>query len=450
MAGRSDSSAYAAAIAKVSEAAKREGEILGHLDEILRGQAFKGSPRAQEFLRHVVHSALHGDPEDLRERSIGVGLFGRSADYDTANDAIVRVTASDVRKRLLQHYAAGTGAEPACRVSLPPGSYVPEFSFPAPAPASPPDLPAAEVQEPARYIPAATQGSRVPAIVWIASALLLVLVAGWWLTGRVWGGSTAKENLITTVFLEKPTSLQVVVADDALVLMQVLLDRRFTLEEYQNSAYLTMPELIEKKELQRFWRSLSKRQITNVGDVQNAMRIVENLRSRHLDVSVRLARQMHARAFRNGSFVILGSALSNPWAVLFEVKNTNFPYPDLPRPGFPAVILNRQPRNGEPSQFAARRNAQTGSVITYARVSLVDNLTRTGRVLLVEGQSMSATEMAGEFLLREESLAKVRSLLAVPPGEPIPDLEMILQVTEQNEVGERAELSAIRRIVPPI
>jgi len=221
------------------------------------------------------------------------------------------------------------------------------------------------------------------------------------------------------------------------------------LEEYQNSAYLTLPELIEKKGLQRFWGSLSKRQITNVGDVQNAMRIVENLRSRDLDVSVRLARQMHARAFRSGSFIILGGALSNPWVVLFEGKNTNFPYADLPRPGVPAVILNRTPRNGEVSQFAVRRDPQTGAVITHARVSFVENLTRTGRVLLVEGQSMSATEMAGEFLLRGESLAKVRSVLSLSPGQSIPDIEMIVRVTEQNEVGERAELAAVRRIVPP-
>src|SRR5678809_1463768 len=104
MSGKFDSIAHAAAFARISEAAKHESEIFEHLEEITKGAAFKGSHRSQDFLKHIVRQALHGDAEDLRERSIGVALFGRPAAYDTAEDAIVRVTASDVRKRLLQHY----------------------------------------------------------------------------------------------------------------------------------------------------------------------------------------------------------------------------------------------------------------------------------------------------------------------------------------------------------
>src|SRR5260370_38413001 len=104
MAGKLDSNAHAAAIDRISEAAKHESDVWRHLDEILKGAAFKGSPRSQAFLNHVVEKALHGDSADLRERSIGIALFERPAAYDTAEDAIVRVTASDVRHRLSQHH----------------------------------------------------------------------------------------------------------------------------------------------------------------------------------------------------------------------------------------------------------------------------------------------------------------------------------------------------------
>jgi hypothetical protein len=67
-------------------------------------------------------------------------------------------------------------------------------------------------------------------------------------------------------------------------------------------------------------------------------------------------------------------------------------------------------------------------------------------VLLVAGQSMSATEMAGEYLLREESLGRVRNLLSLSSRAPLPELEMILQVSEQNETGDRVELVSARRI----
>src|SRR5258708_12496857 len=103
MAGKLDSSAHAAAIAKIGEASKHESDVLNHLDEILNGLAFKGSPRSQAFLKHVVEKALHGDSEDLRERSIGIALFQRPAAYNTADDVIVRVPATDVRKPPLPH-----------------------------------------------------------------------------------------------------------------------------------------------------------------------------------------------------------------------------------------------------------------------------------------------------------------------------------------------------------
>ena len=448
MAGKLDSNAHAAAIAKMGEAAKHESDVLHHLDEIVKGPAFKGSPRSQAFLNHVVEKALHGDSVDLRERSIGIALFERPAAYDTADDAIVRVTASDVRKRLLQHYGNMRG-ESKIRIGLPPGSYVPEFSFSLSSALSRRESPTTVAP---RGDPGVAEGTaadirpgwRMPASI----AILVLLFAGafWWIVGRRLGYSTSKENLIQAAFQGTPAATQVVVADDALVLIQVLLDHRFTLQEYENLTYLQVPDLVREKNLQRFWGSLSSRQITNAGDLQNANRIVADLRARNRDVSIRLARQMHARAFRNGNFVILGSSFSNPWAALFPVEDSNFPYEELPRPGKPEVILNRHPLRGEPAKFEVHKDAKTGELITFARVYLVENLARNGRVLLVAGQSMSATEMGGEVLLRDDSASKVRKMLALPASGPLPDLEMVLQVSEQNEIGERAELVSARKI----
>jgi hypothetical protein len=447
MAGKLDSNAHAAAIARIGEAAKHESDVLHHLDEIVKGAAFKGSPRSQAFLNHVVERALHGDSADLRERSIGIALFERPAAYDTADDAIVRVTASDVRKRLLQHYG-NIGADSKIRIGLPPGSYVPEFSFPLSSPLSP-------RESPMTVVPLGNPGiAERPAsnirFSWrmaAAIAILVLLLAGasWWTLGR--RPSSSKENLIQAAFQATPSPTQVVVADDALVLIQVLLDHRFTLEEYENLAYLQVPDLVQRKDLQRFWASLSSRQITNAGDLQNANRIAADLRARNWDVSIRLSRQMHARAFRNGNFIILGSSISNPWAALFPVEDSNFPYEELPRPGKPEVILNRHPLHGEPAKYEVHKDAKTGETFTFARVYLVENLARTGRVLLVAGQSMSATEMAGEVLLRDDSASKVRKMLALPASGPLPDLEMVLQVSEQNEIGERVELVSARKIV---
>src|SRR5215467_11613644 len=389
MAGKVDSATHTAAIAKISEAVKHEAELRVHLDEIIRGPAFKGSHRSQAFLKHIVEQALHGEPADLRERSIGAALFGRPVTYDTADDAIVRVTASDVRKRLLQHYG-NAGVDSKFRINLPAGSYVPEFCF-APPPAlhaveaaavirQPVELPA---EPPVTVLPVEEpqQLSKRPRWLWPAAAIFLVCVAAFaWFALRRWVFPAASnDDLFVEAFQGTPRAVQVIVADDALVLIQVLLDRRFTLDEYENLTYLSLPELVQKKELQRFWNSLSTRQITNVGDLQNANRIAAGLQARGWDVTIRQARQMHARSFRSGNFVVLGSSLSNPWAALFPAEDSNFPFDELPRPGKPEVILNRRPLKGEPEKFEVHIDPKTGKKTTFARVYLLENAAHSGR-----------------------------------------------------------------------
>src|SRR5215469_8842451 len=87
------------------EAAVDSAVVRRVLQAIVASPAFKGSRRSQQFLSHIVEKTLSGHTDELKERSLGVELFGRSTSYDTGEDAIVRVTASDVRKRLHHFYA---------------------------------------------------------------------------------------------------------------------------------------------------------------------------------------------------------------------------------------------------------------------------------------------------------------------------------------------------------
>src|ERR1017187_7234761 len=148
MPGRVDSAAHAVAIAKIQEVARYAVELREHVDEIVKGDGFKGSHRSQQFLSYVVERALSGEFEDLRERSLGVALFGKRASYDTGEDAVVRVTASDVRRRLLQHYGK-PGASSRFRIDLPSGSYIPEFRCVPPSVPVPVNAAAVPVQTPA-------------------------------------------------------------------------------------------------------------------------------------------------------------------------------------------------------------------------------------------------------------------------------------------------------------
>lgn len=65
----------------------------------------------------------------MKERTLGVEVFERDPHYDTNQDPVVRTTAGEVRKRLAQYYLE-PGHEDEIRISLPPGSYLPEIHPP--------------------------------------------------------------------------------------------------------------------------------------------------------------------------------------------------------------------------------------------------------------------------------------------------------------------------------
>jgi len=104
-------------------------ERLQQLERIVSSNHFRNSKRYPSFLRHVVEHTVDEDSEVLKERNLGVEIFGRTSDYDTNADPIVRVTAGEVRKRLAQYYQT-PGHENELRIDLPLGSYVPHF-YPA-------------------------------------------------------------------------------------------------------------------------------------------------------------------------------------------------------------------------------------------------------------------------------------------------------------------------------
>jgi hypothetical protein len=102
--------------------------IRAELSTILASDSFSSSKRCRDFLELVVERALEGDYDSLTERFLGVHLFGRPVDYETATDSIVRVRANDVRRRLAQHYS-GSRSTFGARIDLIAGGYVPEFHW---------------------------------------------------------------------------------------------------------------------------------------------------------------------------------------------------------------------------------------------------------------------------------------------------------------------------------
>src|SRR5262245_23458526 len=78
--------------------------IREQLDRVLASPLFKNSKRYPALLRFVVERSLHGFKEPLKERTLGIEVFGRNPDYDTNMDPVVRTSAVEIRKRIAQYY----------------------------------------------------------------------------------------------------------------------------------------------------------------------------------------------------------------------------------------------------------------------------------------------------------------------------------------------------------
>src|SRR5689334_20918735 len=95
-----------------------EQSVREELNRVLASHEFRSSKRSQEFLRYVVDHTLRGHGDLLKERTIGIDVFGRQTDYDPSDDATVRVKAGEVRKRLGLYYAEQGSGDPV-RIELP-------------------------------------------------------------------------------------------------------------------------------------------------------------------------------------------------------------------------------------------------------------------------------------------------------------------------------------------
>ncbi len=101
-------------------------DIRTELDKILHSAELVRRLQLQRFLNFVVEEELAGRGGQLKEYVLGVGVFGRPADFDPRLDSLVRVEARRLRAALEKYYDEEGRTDP-IRIELQKGSYLPSF-----------------------------------------------------------------------------------------------------------------------------------------------------------------------------------------------------------------------------------------------------------------------------------------------------------------------------------
>src|ERR1039457_5923444 len=304
--------------------AKAVNLVSEELERVLHSHAFAGSERSCSLLRYLVEHALSGDEPALKERIIGMELFGRDASYDTGKDAIVRVSASSVRKRLLAHYGSADGAlaPGALRIHLPPGSYTPEFQIlPSRQEAAAPQQATGDTA--LTSAPAAPAGwPRWPSPAWaVIGVLVLACVLLVWhnrqLSGRV--PPAPGMELVARAHFGPRMSVRVVLTDvNYAIYSNIVAKRLLSLEEYLGEQWTG--------DFDRRMAATSPRsgnQYTSVASAVAASRVSAMLMTTGRSALLVSARKMHMDDFKGEQAVILlGSSITDPWADLFRESLT--------------------------------------------------------------------------------------------------------------------------------
>lgn len=391
------------------------------LQRVWSSRHFEKSARIQEFLRYVCERASQEPSTEIHEQEIGHWVFGRPADYDTSQDNIVRVTASQARKKLEQYFAT-EGAWEATVLEIPRGQYVPIFRKRSAAREEPASAP----PEPRRqYWPAI----RPRLVLTLAACAPLLAMLAIWLAAELRNQRLAARseleanpvlNALWSQLLPGGGRTDLVVADSSLSLFEDLIDRPLTLSEYLKPDLWSRNEALSSKPDRQVVAELAaRRRYTSLPSVTVAYRIAQLVGRDRGRVFVCSARDFSVRQMKLDNVILLGSRRANPWVELIEDRfNFRFGYDGTSRESY---FQNRQPHPGE---LPAYRNDK---IVSYCHIAFLPNLGRTGNILVIAGTEIEGTETGGEFVTSEHSIAQLRPFAPLDGHGRLPYFEVLLK-----------------------
>ncbi len=442
------------------------GERRALVKRIVASAPFAKSNRLSEFLKYVYTLAEKDRFDEIHEQGIGSAVFGRTHDYDPGADSIVRSHATRLRHRLKEYFEQ-EGISERLILTIPRGSYIPCFELrtsPTGAPESGPmdeltaspdeAMPKAGPSGSIEVVPAtdsvqheATKKPSIAAIrrlgiaLFVAGAVIVLLLALLMYPipfALRSGADTASRNPLWRQFVAGHSMKTVVVSSDSgLVMFQHLTGRPVSLDSYLSGDYLkdtsspTVPDEVVRK--------FGTRRYTPEMDLAVLDRITRLFEERQDRLSVRYARDLPIEDLKQGNAILLGSAESNPWVQLFEPSMNFYFEDDLLHDK--ARMVNRHPLPGEAEHYDSTPQDSTPTI--YGIVSYRKNLQGSGRVLILEGQTMAGTQTAADFVFDNSYLLPFLKKITRADGT-IPYFEVLLRSNSFGGQNSHIELVAYR------
>ena len=428
------------------------------VERVAASEQFRRSTRLREFLLYVGRQSLIEGCPEINEQEIGTKVFGRSPSYDRSQDNIVRVNATELRKRI-ELYFTTEGTHESLIVEIPRGGYKPVFRRRIPKAEAQPDLlneaPVPTASLPLGHVPtislplsdvpiARNTPSKAAHILWamlslvLAIACLVVIQQNRTMRKALytWDGKPAVAAFWAD-FLHSHQQTDIVLADASVALIEDLVRHPISLGDYLNRNYMRQ---IQSSDISADRRldldEIFNRNLVTFGDFRAAQQILA-LTPASSSLRLSLSRYYEADSIKRNNVILIGGKKANPWIRLFDDQmNFSLDYDTAHPRGF---VANRHPQTGEESIYAAPGG--TNSLVGYSVIAYLPNPSRTSKVSVLAGTDSDATNAAAEFLTSEEQLEKLQSTLHV---QSFPYFEVLLKTSRLSGTSFSAELIAHR------
>jgi hypothetical protein len=396
-------------------------QVREQLERLLIHPLFHHSKRYPALLRYAVEQTLLGNGDQLKERNIGIEVFGRDPSYDTNADPVVRFTASEIRKRLALYYVDPVHSGE-LQVDLPTGSYAAVFSGfarqTAPlasenrppidaAPASP--TPAINELPAPQQVAAPGRRRRILAWVVLCAALVgaAVLCAGFWLYTPPAASWLARLHTNPMDQFWSPITTAPGTAT-------------FCIGEPNGPAGEDSSQIaVPGSASQPLHNELRLSGHLAIADVVTLTHLATALDARGKPFRISTASQASFSQLREGPVILVG-AFDNPWTQRLT-QNLRFNF--ISQDGVASIVDRRTP---------AQTHWSTSWEIPYQKLSRDYGViarfrdSTTGQpVVLVAGISAEGTEAAGEFLSNPSYFAEL--LQRAPRNWPALNMEVVIE-----------------------
>lgn len=456
--------------ADVENGAPEVALIREHLDVVLASDEFSSSRRASELLQHLVGRGLAGDTASLKERLLGVEIFHRRSDYNTSTDAIVRVTANDVRRRLSQFYSRHP--DQPLRISLPLGSYVPDFIA---AIAHEPEatqaagvhlssaslhrdelLPGSSSPSPVAIhlpAPAATAVPKNdlvrPKLQYFLGLVLAVLI-GWWFHSlvhthdlRTNSAYSFYKDLLGPIGLDSPGKTEIALTNPHVLLylglpspgpalgktandIPVPADMAAVLNQSANDVQANFP-------YHHFF--VDSNNYTGIGEAKAAFGLARTLEATGRSAQLTEERFLNWESARQEPLVILGAPHESKFVQdTLSAANFTIEYDS---------IHNARPLPGEQADYSRSRD---GDVLDdYGLIWMTQSPSGT-RILVLAGLSSAGTAGVGEFFSDPDRMKPIyQQLRAAAEANSFPDSwQVLLRIQARQDVPVKVTPVAVR------